>query len=229
MVLVDVPRPRPVRPAPRRYAPGLTPADLLDRFGPLPAGRVVHDPRPGTATVADWRRANRRGDGVYELIDGTLIRKAVSDLSSWLGGEIFAVIRNFVRAHGFGYTHPADGFFELPDGLRAPDASFTRFADRPDGLREQGYSDVPPALVAEALSPGNTRREMDRKRAIRFAAGVRLVWEVDPLARTVAVRTAPDASTVLTEEAGDTLTGGSVLPGFSVSLADLFARPGEVR
>ena len=226
----------PVRPATRRThaargprrrsAPGLTLADLLKKFGPIPAGRILVDPLPGTATRADWEAANRRGDGLYELIDGTLIRKAVSDLSSWLGGKLFRLLGNFAEDGGLGYVHPADGFFELPDGLRAPDASFTRLADRPDGLRATGYSDVPPALVVEAPSPGNTRREIARKRAVYFAAGVELVWEADPRAETVTVWTAPDAPTRLTRTASDTLTGGSLLPGFTVPLADLFARPG---
>lgn len=97
------------------------------------------------------------------------------------------MLGNFTEDRGLGYVHGADGFFNLPDGLRAPDASFTRLTDRPGGLLDRGYSDVPPALVAEALSRGNTRREMTLKRRIDFSAGVDLVWEADPLARTVTV------------------------------------------
>ena len=84
---------------------------------------------------------------------------------------------------------------------------------------------MPPALVAGVLSPGNTRREMNTKRHIYYAAGAGLVWEVDPLARTVAVRAAdtPDPAETLTE--GGVLTGGSVLPGFSLPLIGLFADP----
>ncbi len=118
--------------------------------------------------------------------------------------------------------HGADGFFDLPDGLRAPDAAFTRKEQRPSGrLQERGYSDVPPALVVEVLSPDNTRREMELKRSVYFAAGVELVWEADPLVRTVVVWTGPDADVTLRE--GDTLSGAPVLPGFAVPLDDLFA------
>ena len=63
---------------------------------------------------------------------------------------------------------------------------------------------------------------MRRKREDYFTAGVRLVWEVDPNARTVHVYTAPDpAAAVLTE--ADTLDGGGVLIGFRLSLSVLFA------
>lgn len=48
-----------------------------------------------------------------------------------------------------------------------------------------------------------------------------LVWEIDPRARTVTVYTSPVQPTTLV--VGDTLLGGAVLPGFTLSLADLFA------
>ena len=61
---------------------------------------------------------------------------------------------------------------------------------------------------------------MDRKLRDYFAVGVRLVWYVDPVARTAEVFTAVESKVVL--KAGDTLDGGDVLPGFSVTLAALF-------
>jgi Uma2 family endonuclease len=70
------------------------------------------------------------------------------------------------------------------------------------------------------LSAGNTPGEMARKRQEYFAAGVHLVWQVDPNARTVEVFTAPDQSTVLHET--QTLTGGTLLPGFTLPLQELF-------
>ncbi len=80
---MPAPAAKPRRPA----APGWTPRDLHQRFGPIPLSRVLTDPAPGTATVEDWERVNRCGGGLYELIDGTLVRKPMSDLSSWLGLE----------------------------------------------------------------------------------------------------------------------------------------------
>lgn len=66
----------------------------------------------------------------------------------------------------------------------------------------------------------NTAAEMARKRSDYFAVGVRLVWQVDPVARTVSVYAAPEVAAVLTE--ADTLDGAPVLPGFTLPLRDLF-------
>ena len=54
-----------------------------------------------------------------------------------------------------------------------------------------------------------------------FDAGCQLVWLVDPDRRTVAVHTSPKKVAVLTED--DTLDGGTVLPGFSLPLRQLFS------
>ena len=214
-------------PPPAAFGSGRDPLPpaLRAKLGDIPAGRVVLDPPPGTATAADHERFNARRDALYELIDGTLIEKAVSDLSGWFDGEMFRLLANFVRPRKLGYVHPASTFFALPDGLRAPDAAHTPRDRRPDGLQARGWSDVPPALVVEVLSPGNTRAEMDAKRHVYFTAGVELVWEVDPLAGEVAVWRAdtPDPAETLT--GGDALTGDPVLPGFTVTLTDLFADP----
>jgi Uma2 family endonuclease len=76
-------------------------------------------------------------------------------------------------------------------------------------------------LAVEVLSLSNTAGEMARKRDEYFRAGVRLVWEIDPRARTVRAYTAADQFRDLT--AADTLSGDPVLPGFTLPLADLFA------
>src|SRR5206468_1626606 len=79
--------------------------------------------------------------------------------------------------------------------------------------------DRAPDLAVEVLSKGNTRAEMDRKLREYFAAGVRLVWLIDPKTRTARVHTSPEEMTRLGE--GDTLDGGDVLPGFALPLRDL--------
>ena len=79
-----------------------------------------------------------------------------------------------------------------------------------------------PDLAIEVLSQGNTEAEMQRKLRDYFAAGVRLVWYVDPATRSAWAFTAVDQVAELTEEQG--LSGGDVLPGFELPLRDLFAK-----
>ena len=76
-------------------------------------------------------------------------------------------------------------------------------------------------IAVEVLSEGNTPKEMARKLKEYFLAGVLLVWFVEPTQRTVTVYTAPDRSTVLTED--QTLEGGDVLPGLALPLRTVFA------
>jgi Uma2 family endonuclease len=73
----------------------------------------------------------------------------------------------------------------------------------------------------ELLSEGNTKREMIRKLKEYFLAGVRLVWFIHLVERTVMVYTAPDEATILTER--QTLHGGEVLPGLALPVRQIFA------
>ena len=116
-----------------------------------------------------------------------------------------------------------------PGLVRIPDVAFISWARLPNRrVPTEPIPDVAPDLAAEVLRVGNTVREMARKRQNYFAAGVQLVWQVDANTRTVEVFTAPDQSTVLHEV--QILDGGTVLPGFMLSLHELFAeldRQGE--
>jgi Uma2 family endonuclease len=80
---------------------------------------------------------------------------------------------------------------------------------------------IAPHLAVEVLSPHNTKAEMNRKLVEYFDRGVQLVWYVDPRTRTVAVYTSPRRPKTLSES--QTLDGGTVLPGFSVPVAQIFA------
>jgi Uma2 family endonuclease len=73
----------------------------------------------------------------------------------------------------------------------------------------------------EVLSAGNSPGEMQRKLVDYFKAGVRLVWYVDPRARTLCAYTAPDRFELIDEQGA--VEGGQVLPGLRFALADLFA------
>ncbi len=77
-----------------------------------------------------------------------------------------------------------------------------------------------PLLAVEILSPNDTIDEINEKIDVYLAVGVPLVWIIDPYRRTAAVYRPGHPARLVTE--GQQLSGESVLPGFSVALADLF-------
>jgi Uma2 family endonuclease len=200
----------------------LTIKDLAKLFGEMPAWRIRNVPAPGTATEDDVVEIEEREDRLCELVDGVLVEKTVGYDESCLTIALAALIQNFVKAHKLGRVSGPDGMMRLFPGLvRIPDVAFAswgRFSE-PRGSRK--LPDLVPDLAVEVLSEGNTPKEMSRKLDDYFGAGVRLVWFVDPRKRTVEVFTGRKSSKLLGEQ--ETLTGGKVLPGFSLPLKDLFA------
>lgn len=198
-------------------------ADLLDRLGGIAAERVWSAPAPGTATEDDLLHANDREGRLCELVDGVLVEKAVGFRESLLAGALIEALRGFVRQHGLGLVTAPDGMMRFATGLvRVPDVAFISWDRLPERrVPAMPIPDLVPDLAVEILSAGNTAGEMARKRREYFAAGVRLVWVVDPEDRTIAVYESPRDSMLL--RGGDMLSGATVLPGFSLSLRELFA------
>jgi Uma2 family endonuclease len=202
-------------------------ADLVERLGDIPLRRIRSVPAPGTATEQDLLEIHRRTNRLYELVEGVLVEKAMGFRESCLAGAMLAILRAFVKPNGLGLVAGADGMMRLASGLvRIPDVSFISW-DRIPGRRmpRQPIPKLAPNLAIEVLSEGNTAKEMRRKCTEYFASGARLVWLVDPTARTVTVFTGLGKSVVITEE--QTLTGGDVFPGFALPLRNLFAELDE--
>lgn len=105
--------------------------------------------------------------------------------------------------------------------VRIPDVAFISWARLPGGtVPEEPVPELVPDLVVEVLSRTNTPGEMRRKRQEYFQAGAVLVWMVDPDRRTVTVFTSPTDFAEHAER--DSIDGGTVLPGFTLSLAEFF-------
>lgn len=199
-----------------------TVADVLAVVGDIPPHRILLRPAPGTATEADARRLLDRDGRRVELIDGVLVEKAMGYRESLYAISLLKFLIPFVDAGNLGVLAAPDALMRLRAGrLRLPDVSFAAWATLPsDDAHLLPFADYAPDLAVEVISPENTRRELAVKRADYFAAGTRLVWQIDPDARTVEVFTGPATSTVLT--AADILTGGDVLLGFALPLATYF-------
>lgn len=200
-------------------------ADVLRALGDVPPDRVLWNPRPGTATVADQLRYLDRDRRLVELLDGVLVEKPMGARESFLAMTLGMYLLQFVRARRLGIVGGADCLMRIVEGRnRLPDVSYTSWGRLPsDDAHLQSVAEFSPDLAVEVLSESNTPREIEQKLREYFQSGTRLVWVVEPDDRTVAVYTAPEAFTTLTD--ADTLDGGAVLPGFALPLADLFNEP----
>ena len=179
---------------------------------------------PGTATKHDVAEIEARENRLCELVDGVLVEKAMGYRESVLAVVLSGYLWRFVEPRHLGLVSGEAGMVELFPGLvRIPDVAFVSWARIPGGrVPVEPVPGVVPDLAVEVLSPGNTAKEMARKRREYFRAGVRAVWLVDPVARTVTVYTAPDQYSVLSES--ETLKGEPALPGFELPLRELFAK-----
>ena len=199
-----------------------TVADLLHQLGGLDPTRVRIHPAPGTATEQDVLDIHTQEGRLCELVEQALVEKIMGFRESWLASFLIYSLLSFVRPRNLGVVTGEAGLIRLAPGLvRIPDVAFISW-DRLPGrqLPPEPIPGVIPNLVIEVISAGNTASEMARKRREYFSVGVQLVWIVIPATRTVEVYTDVDQAIQLSE--ADSLDGGSVLPGFSLSIRELF-------
>ena len=113
----------------------------------------------------------------------------------------------------------------LPNGRESfsPDASYYTGNSPEDGV---GFLQGPPVFAAEVRSENDygptADREYSDKRADYFLAGTLVVWDVDPLAETVACYRSTDPLTPVIFRRGDTAEAEPAVPGWRLSVDELF-------
>ena len=198
-------------------------SDLECRFGSLPLHRLRLHPYP--ASEDDVIRLHDREKRLFELVDGVLVEKAMGFRESYVAGMILTILQMFVLPRKLGVVAGADGMMRLAPGLvRIPDVSFCRWEQFPNRkIARTPIPDIHPDLAVEVLSQSNTKQEMDDKLEDYFDSGASLVWLVDPETRSALVFTSPDRESATKLVEGQSLDGGTVLPGLVIPLADIFA------
>jgi Uma2 family endonuclease len=200
-------------------------AEMLEQLGDVPLERIRARPAPGTATEEDVLKAysgvNRR---LCELIDGVLVDKAMGTQEALLAGIILQLLWNYVQPRRLGLLLGADGMLRLMPGLvRIPDVSFLAKHHLVHGrLPATRIADLAPDLAVEVLSESNTGKEIQRKLRDYFFNGTQLAWLVQPKTQTAEIYTSPTDKTRIAKN--QTLKGDPVVPGFTLSLKELFSR-----
>lgn len=159
-------------------------------------------------------------EGIYELIDGEIIQKMPSFLPSAIAARLIFFLMQYLTHHPIGYVTGAKGSYQMPgEGNEyIPDVAYIS-KERLPQLPER-HALLPPDLAVEIKSPTDFVRDL-RYKAVRYLGfGTRLVWLVLPDDQTVEVYT-PDQD-VQTLAIGDTLSGGDMLPGFTLPVQQIF-------
>jgi Uma2 family endonuclease len=156
----------------------------------------------------------------HELVDGEIRMSPAGSRHGHVCVQIAHRLHAFVQAARLGYVFEGSTGFRLPGGnLRCPDASFVARGRFEGDEIPEGFSPVPPDLAVEVLSPDDRSRYVLDKVGEYLDAGVRLVWVIDPRARTATVyRSLSDVRRLV---ASDALDGEDVLPGFRCPLRDV--------
>lgn len=115
--------------------------------------------------------------------------------------------------------------FNVSPGTGSEFAAPIRPMSRPGDLKRnkipQGHIPIPPDLAVEVISPNDIYQDVEAKAEEYLDAGVRLVWVLNPNNRTVRVFSTENRLSIQLGP-NDDLSGGSVLPGFTCRIADLF-------
>jgi len=161
--------------------------------------------------------------GRCELIRGELAMMSPAGFRhGHVAARLVAVLTNFVEPRRLGVVTGSETGFQIahhPDTVRAPDAAFVR-ADRIPAAFPTGFFQGAPDLAVEVLSPSDRASDINAKVGDWLEAGTRAVWVVDPQNRTVAVFDKGREVSLL--GVFDTLSGGDVLPEFSLPVHQVF-------
>ena len=160
-------------------------------------------------TTADWKRLPEGYPA--QLIDGRLVREPSPTYGHQdVVGRIYVLLVGLL-GHGRVVLSPADVVLDRLNVLQ-PDVCVLRETP-PRDAHDVGI----PLVAFEVLSPATRRRDRSVKATKLLAAGVEEVWLVDPVRRTVEVRTARGP----TFARGEETARSTALPGIGLSPSSL--------
>lgn len=175
------------------------------------------------ATYEDLHRV----PGKAEIVNGEIVLMSpTGDRSGVAGDEVYFSLRKHVEATGTGLAVGDNKAFkvDLPNRQSfSPDAAY--YTGPRGGM---DFFPAAPDFAAEVRSKGDygprAEREMADKRADYFAAGTKVVWDVDLLDEAVVRKYLPASplAPAATFRRGETADAEPAVPGWRLRVADLF-------
>lgn len=171
-----------------------------------------------------------RFPGKAELINGRIVPlMATGRRPNRVASRIFRSLDDYSQAHGVGEAYTDNMGFAvpmLPSGRESfnPDASYYNGPFPADAMH---FIQGPPTFAVEVRSEydygGAAEAEIAAKRAEYFAAGTMVVWDVDPVADTIACYRATMATQPMVFRRGDVADAEPAVPGWRIDVTEVFA------
>lgn len=163
--------------------------------------------------------------GKAEIVNGEIVRMPpTGDEPSNSGFEIAVSLRSYAHAHGGkAYSDNVAFLANLPHRQSfSPDASY--YTGPRAGMK---FLPQPPDFAVEVRSEGDygpaAEKAMASKRSDYFAAGTKVVWDVDLLSEDIVrVYRSDDPTNPTVYKRSDTAEAEPAVPGWTMPVADLF-------
>ena len=172
-----------------------------------------------TAEFETFLQRPENQERLFELIHGEIVEKLPTEEHGIIVINIGAAIRVFLKQTPVGRVG-AEVRYRLPKerfNARMPDLSFNS-GQRP--VVREGSVPQMPELAVEIQSPSDSIKKMREKAQYYLANGCRMVWLVFPAKRYIEVYQPDNEMEVML--GNDLLDGGAILPGFTMSVTDVF-------
>ncbi len=174
-------------------------------------------------TVAEyltWGEQPGNAELRTELVEGEVVE--MPPAGRWHGvvcGLVSLLLGEYLRRRGVGFLTGNDsGLVVAADSLRAPDLAV--FSGKLTKGDRHGYGLTKPALCVEVISPTDRPGQLMKRVRQYHAAGVPLVWLIDPDEQAVHVHRKGQPVEWLEGDAE--LTAEVELPGFTCRVSELF-------
>jgi hypothetical protein len=179
------------------------------------------------ATIDDLHRV----DGKAELIAGRIVHLMPTGvLPNRVAKRIMRSLDDHALQSGVGEAFTDNMGYELPKPLPngrqsiSPDVSYFVGPMPPNRMR---FILGSPTFGVEVRSENDygpaAERDMALKRADYFLAGTQAVWDVDPIAETVALYRASDPTTPVVFRRGDVAHAEPAIPGWTMPVDAIFS------
>ena len=166
--------------------------------------------------------------GKAEIIKGEIVAMSpTGDEPGFAGDIIFVSLFHFTRMVNFGRAVGDNKGFRANLANResfSPDAAF--YTGPPGGMK---FFPEPPVFAVEVRSEGDygpkAEQEMADKRRDYFAAGTKVIWDVDLLSEAVIkvyAADSPEPPPIF--HRGDLAESGLAVPGWKMLVDDLFEK-----